>query len=253
MILYELPPNDAVKFCLKFNTLYEELKSEHHVGTPRPMPLIRTMNSLIQVIDRSDIKPKLTRLLKQFAKMDCTISGYANFTESNFKQNLQQLITTFDSFNETYADKLLDDQFIKMLYKHSNIPGGICPIQTPAFNLWLNMHPKAYANVLKNVLAVLEPLHHATTLITYILRTFGAFQQHTITDMTFSSQQPTSKQTLQLIRIQTPEGIYPVLSCLSNKFHIQFVPWDLNKEQQNIYPTLHKPQTIEIKIACCYL
>jgi len=158
-ITFEQPLNDAIRICLRLEHLFIELDTYMHSSTLSSSRIaVPALLEVLNVIDRPDLKSKLTQTLMQQASALTQLqrSPHVNIEElNNCLNKLNQAITVLHNTRTKIGDKLRQNEFLNHVRMQLNTPGGACDFTTPMFALWLKQSAsssfKRVANRISNV------------------------------------------------------------------------------------------------------
>ncbi len=249
-ITYEQPMNEHIRMCLRLEHLL--LTVEHHLHLHSPTDSEQTLFSLLRiltVIDRPDLKSKLTKTLRQ---QTATLTQLKRAPQVDleklevFLKLLDKLIYHFESTKEKIADNLFKNSFLKQVRSLLYNPCGPCSFNCPAYALWLKQSPDDRIIDLENWSNSITYLNKAIRTILRITRDSSIPQEVTASAGLF--QQSLDNPDCQLIRITLPTKLkaYPEISAGKHRLVIRFLA--LNTQE-----TKRLEQDIPFLLNCCRL
>jgi len=251
MITYEQPFNEEIRLCLRLEHLLKTL--HNHIHQPSQVDSQTAMTALIKilnVIDRSDLKTKLAKVLKtQLQKIE-SFSNSPEVDQSRLKilqDKLNQLVDNLHRTPGRIGEKLRHNAFLKQIRMQANNPGGACHFAIPAYSLWLHQPSESRSNDLLKWAAEFSELNTTINTILNLTRETNTAKKVIAPDGTY--QQSLDPSTLcQLVRITLPTNYhaYPEVSLGRHRLVIRFRSLDQQDEGK---PLIEAP--INFALNCC--
>lgn len=252
LLTYEQPLNEHMRICLRLEHLFNELST--HIDNPSPISSRLAIGAIIKimdVVDRPDVKSKLTQSLTQLATAYSQLQQSSQVNTQRLAQLLSQLdvlINNLHNDRERIGDSLRKNDFLGQVRLNSGNPGGAYNYSTPAYLLWLSQPANKRIQDLNTWSSQLQELRNISELILHLTRkstnTKTLFAQD---GFYHQSLNPTSP--CELIRVIIPAhlNIYPEFSVGRHRLTIRFVKPD--------YLQASRPEqlraNIEFELACC--
>lgn len=253
-VIYEQPLNETVRLCLRIESLQKELlrgiSSIDHMGDQVALSaLIRFLN----VIDRPDLKSKLTQVLSQQAT---TLAQLENIPQVD-KVHLYDVLGQLDSLlNQLHGSRtklgheLRQHPFLTQVSSQANNPAGLCQFAIPAYAQWLNQSAQHRSQQLKQWLHSCRLITQSVELILMLTRDSTPFEKVVI-DNGFYQQALDPSLPCQLVRIRMPahSRAYPEVSVGKHHLSARFMMMDYASAE----PSQAFTQVFEAELACCRL
>lgn len=173
-IIYEQPIHEHLRICLRLEQLLAQLNEALTTLTSRNAEIaVTTLLRITDVIDRPDIKSKLTQMLTQYATTLGQLERFPQVDKERLKQTLSRLdefIQLFHRIQGRLGEILRTNEFLNQLRQQLLHPGGIFLHHSPAFALWLQQPIDTCHRDLIQWVEALHPLPDVTKLILEITR-----------------------------------------------------------------------------------
>ncbi len=144
MITFEQPLNEHTRLCMRLEALFNQLRDH----LPKPIVAsskvaLSTLLKILTVIERPDLKSKLTQMLTHQATTLAQLEQFQQVDTVRLKTILNQLDSLIDHLHKNRSkigEGLRSNEFLNQIRLHLNNPGSICSYNIPAYALWLS-HP----------------------------------------------------------------------------------------------------------------
>ncbi len=236
-IQFELPLSEHIRICLRLEHLFQKAHDNiMHDSTWQHRASLSAVLEILNVIDRPDLKAKLTKALLLRAGKLAQWEDSAQVDQLALKQIMNKLDSLLDALHSNRArlgQNLRDNEFLRTIRQHAPSPGGACAYNTPAYHLWLQQ-PLARRQFdlsnwlsefdqLKEIVTTLLSLTRSTSDPETILAENGAFQR------TLDSKKP-----CELIRItmQHDTHCYPEISAGRHHLSVRFLEHDIHHKER---------------------
>lgn len=252
LITYEQPLNEPMRICLRLEQLFNQLNQ--HIEQPDPdsskVAIIALLKSL-DVINRPDLKSKLTQTLTQLFTTLAQLEQFPQVDPDRLQKILEQLDALVVSFNmqkTRIGEKLRTNEFLTQIRLRLGNPGGICAYSTPAYMLWLSLPPEQRINDLKIWASEFSELRQIVDLILYLTRN-SSETQAVVAKNGFFHQNLNPTLPCQIVRIHVPMhyGVFPEFSGGRHRLVIHF----LNPSFHNNGRSTQLNENIEFELSCC--
>lgn len=180
-ILFEYPCSDASRICLRLEKLF--LQIDAHIEKESIHDSHITMQSILNilsVIDRPDLKSKLTQVLTQ---LNCNLSPlihYPGIEKSKLSDTINEINTAIDTLHYLqgrFGDQLRANSFLNHILSHIHLPGGLCDYNTPGYRLWLMQEASPRIEALQSWYKQFHGLKKITRTILNLLRSCATHNQ----------------------------------------------------------------------------
>ena len=253
-IIYEQPLSEQIRICLRLEHLYTQIKANltgsslwHH------RLVMSALIEIMRVIDRPDLKTKLTTALTQQSTRLAPLEENPQVDKAKLHQIIDKLDSLIDALYLNRAkigQDLRSHSFLDIIRQHLNSPGGACGFNTPAFHLWLQQPATERTDVFKQWLVELEQLEQIVNLVLQLIRQNGNLETFTATSG-FYQQALDSSIQYELIRVLLPKAqlIYPEISVGRHRLSIRFLEMAIRTKERD----QQIKQDVIFKLACCRL
>lgn len=253
-ITFEQPLNEYYRLCLRVEQLFNEI--DDHINIPQCTSSQIALNAVAKIIDlinRPDIKSKISQLLTQQATTLSQLEQAPQVDKSRLKltlEDMERLISSLHYSRQRIAERLLSNEFLSQLRLQMGNPGGVTVDKMPAYFAWLCRSADLRTADLKTWVAEFDELQQIVRLILKLSRESAQPQ-------TISCEEGYYHQTLdpalpcQMLRLTLPLelGIYPEISVGKHRFNIRFLIPNYHDQGR---PTQVK-STIQFDLSCCRL
>ncbi len=227
-IIFEQPLNEHVRLCLRlehlFSQLDENLPVETEWGTRVALSAIL---EILNVIDRPDLKTKLTKALSQHS---AKLSQLEKSPQVN-KDKLREVLNELDRLNESLfnmpgkiGQHLRENEFLNAIRQYSYNPGGACNFCLPAYQLWLRQPSSIRTETIHSWIKHFANLREAVFLLLSLIRNSATSSQQLAHDG-FYQQALDPNDPCELVRVSLPAnlGIYPEISAGRHRMSVRFM------------------------------
>jgi len=138
-IIFEQPLNEHIRVCLRLEHVFAMFDTYIN-GTDELSyrNAMHTVQQIINVVDRPDIKSKLSQALIQQATKLSKIEKQPNINREKLRDILDDLDCLIDYLQSTHGrigQNLRSNEFLTTIRQHQGNPGGACNFSTPAYFL----------------------------------------------------------------------------------------------------------------------
>jgi len=249
-IIYEQPLNEHIRFCLRLEHLFTQAKyyiASQDIWNTRTA--LATIIEILEAVDRSDIKSKLTNALRiQSTRLE-QLQRLPNIDKdklNNILNELNQSIVILHGIEGKLCQELREDEFITAIRQRNNTPGGTCNFAIPAYCLWLQKPAVERQKMLNTWFGSFDRLQIIVTLLIQLTREGGSSIPQ-LANNGFYQEALTPNIAYQMIRVAIPKdiNIYPEISVGRHRLSIHFYKLDINgsaKQTKN---------DINFELTCC--
>jgi cell division protein ZapD len=248
---FEQPLNETIRLCLRLEHLFiqfhahspsEDISASHLAM----LALLR----ILGVIDRPDLKSKITQALSQHATTLSQLEQFPQVDQVQLRKVLNQLDASLKHFHGNHkkiGEALRSNSFLNQIYSHLNNPAGLCNFTTPAYTVWKQKPSQTRIADLKGWFKVFDELERAVNVILRLTRQSTPAKTIPIEDG-FYHQPLDATLPAQLVRISIDNpNIYPEMSVGKHHLSVRFMQIDPNNNGHAIQ--YKKP--FECTLACC--
>lgn len=227
VIIYEQPLNELIRACLRLEQLF--LQADHQItdaSTIGTRLMISTLMSILQLLDRPDIKAKLA---KELTHQVFLLSRLENTPEID-QPKLSELLKQLDELSRTFIDSsgkigqnLRDIELLSNLRLHLASPGGGCNFDIPVYHCWLQRPDKERLATIKEWFAEFDKVRLANELLLKLVREESKIQ-HKQAVNGFHQELLDPQIKLRLIRVMIPTEVeaYPEISIGRHFLSVRF-------------------------------
>ena len=229
-ITFEHPLNECTRICLRLEYLFTQFHKR--ISTPNfsassARVAIDILIEMLNVIDRPDLKTRLTQTLTQNAT---TLNNLQQLPQINQKHlrsilgTLEPLINQLHSTHTKIAEPLRNNDFLNAVRTQIHNPGGVCDFALPVFALWLTQDPQQIKlqlntwfkefNLLEKISKIILELTRESTLPEKMIAPDGFYQR---------TLNPATPCQLIRITVATRLNVYPELSVGKHRLSIHFL------------------------------
>ncbi len=141
IITYEHPLNEQIRICLRLEYLFKEVS--YHLPKADAKSSLAALTALLKitnVIDRPDLKAKLTQILRQNMTVLGQLKQAPNVDETLLNKVIAELDFHLEKLHqqiERFGENLRSNEFLHHARLQANNPGGFCDYMVPSVKLWL--------------------------------------------------------------------------------------------------------------------
>jgi cell division protein ZapD len=227
VITYEQPLNELVRVCLRLEQLFQQI--DHEVKDHSPLGtrnLIVTIISLLNLLDRPDLKTKLAKELSHHAALLTRLEHTPEIDHKKLRHLLNQLDTLSRCFIESngkIAQNLREIELFNNLRLHLATPGGGCSFDIPVYHYWLQLPLEKRQAMIHTWLEEFSNIRLAIQLALQLIRE-GAKVQSKTAEKGFYQELLDPQINLRLIRVAIPTdiGAFPEISVSRHFVGVRF-------------------------------
>ncbi|MCB1827837.1 MAG: cell division protein ZapD, partial [Coxiellaceae bacterium] len=181
----------------------------------------------IDVVNRPDLKSKLSQTLTQLATTLAQLEQFPQVDPIRLEKILKQLDNLIKSFNNQkvrIGERLRTNDFLNQIRLRLSNPGGICAYSTPAYSLWLSLPAKERLKDLRIWASEFSELQQIIDLILFLTRNSGETQRVEAHNG-FYSQNLNPTLPCQIVQVHVPADfqVYPEFSVGRHRLAIRFL------------------------------
>ncbi len=249
---YEQPVTEAMRICLRLEHLFRQLNKYRNEPTPADSHLAMTaLLKSLEVIDRPDLKGKLTQTLTQQAIALSQLQHSPHVDHIKLSQlltHVDQLVNHLHHSPGKIGESLRRNPFLNQIRLHLLNPAGPSPFTTPAYFLWLEQPSEIRLEDLKFWANDLDQLNSAVTTILRITRDSTNTQEATAHSGLYQqSLDPNLPCQLVRISISNENCIYPEISVGKHRLVIRLL--QLNAKDTTPNPNLQ--HDVDFQLGIC--
>lgn len=254
-VVYEHPLNERVRSRLRLEHLFCQIN--YRLKSVSPWDSRSAVEGLIDILDflsRNDLKPDLIKDLERCQQEYQRLIRLPDVDQERLNQLLEKISTVHDTLMNQEgqpARDLNDNPLLNSVRQRSNIPGGTCRFDLPAYHHWLQRVPKQRQNELAEWLSLLEPLRAAIELSLYLIRNNATTSHEMAKEGLFQMKlDDSSRQAYQLIRVTVPDSCtyYPEISGGKHRLTIRFFEYTHSRQRPE-----QTGEDVQFDLCCCII
>lgn len=252
IIIYEQPLNEHIRVCLRLEHLLQQIlinvENASEWGSRFAIvSLLETLN----VIDRPDLKTKLTKALTQHATTLTQLEVLPQVDGTKLRNVLSELDRLIDGLYATQGkigQNLRNNEFLNSIRQHLYNPGGAVNFSNPAFQLWLQKPAVNRIADLKVWLKEFDQVREVVDLLLTLTRQSN-MPVEKYADKGFYQQSLDPNTSCEMVRVSVPvnANVFPVISVGRHRLSVHFSEpnWhDQGRCKQCDY-------NVKFKLTCC--
>jgi cell division protein ZapD len=249
-ITFEQPLNEYVRVCLRLEHLFALINQ--HIGSQNEWECRAALSGMLEalnVIDRPDLKSKITQALTQHAHALSQLEEKPNVDHHKLQEiliELGQLTENLYKKQDKMGHNLRTNAFLNSIRQHMANPGGACAFSTPAYHLWLQQEPEIRHHNLKEWYSEFDQIKIAVKLLLQLTRG-STLPQSLIALQGFYQQGLDAKLAYHLVRVTVPLNlqVYPEISVGKHRLSVRFL--ELNVHDR----ATQSMDDIPFELTCC--
>lgn len=204
-ISYEFPLNERMRVFMRLEQLFLQLDHFLH-GTSSwdKRAALHVLVEILQVFTRHDLKAETLKELDRHAKRLKLLSKRQGIDTKRLETilaNLSAASKTLYSSNGKIDLASMQSDLFETITQRTNIPGGTCPFDLPAYHFWLEHDKQTQEKDLNAWMRQFIPLRKALELILNFIRLSGA-NKDTVAHKGFYQATLNQKQPYQMVIVK---------------------------------------------------
>ncbi len=245
-IVYEHPLNNKIRTYLRIEHLFTQLSAlGQQGGEAQQLSFFTTLFALIDVLDRSDIKPDLLKDLERCESQLVLWSRHPSVSDQKLQPLLQQALRFQTELLRAgkLAQALKEDKFLAPLRQRFALPGGCCYFDVPQLQYWLSLPEAEQRQQFNDWLAQLALTEQALAFVLNFIRQRGEFTQIEAENGFFQQ----NAEQFELLRIKYTHACcsFPTVSGNRYRYAIRFMQLS---EQDGRSACA---ESVQFQLACC--
>lgn len=245
-INYEFPLNEKTRTYLRIEHLLTQLHQNANAGDQNALyQFFQALFSILEVIERGDLKSDLLKDLEKHEKKLVSWSQYPGVDSSALSGLLEQVLKASGELSKTgrLGQDFKDDKFLASIKQRFSIPGGTCCFDLPHLHYWLNQPSEVIQRELDRWLA---NLHLLTTVISTDLKFIRerGKAKNLIAKNGFYQDSVEHVELLQ-ISVDSDANSHPTVSGHKHRFAIRFMQLDADMNK------VATEADIQFMLSCC--
>lgn len=252
IIIYEQPLNEHIRVCLRLEHLFDQIEvnienTSEWASRTAVLSLLETVN----VIDRPDLKTKLTKALTQHASTLSQLEILPQVDSTKLRSVLTELDRLIDQLYATQGkigQPLRTNEFLNGIRQHLYNPGGAVNFSNPAFQLWLQ---KPAVNRIEDLYTWFKEFDQIKDVVNLLLRLTrqSSLPIEKYADKGFYQQALDSNSACEMVRVAVPvtANLYPEISVGRHRLSVRF----LEPNCHELGRSKQIDTNIKFKLTCC--
>lgn len=226
-ITYEQPLNEQIRVALRLEYLFKQ--AESYLGQDSTLDIhsaVVTIIDILNVVDRPDLKSKLTYALRS------QIISLTHLTEvpevdqeklRNLMNKLDQFIDLLHSTQGKMGKELRDNEFLTTVRQRLTIAGGTTKFAIPAYHLWLQQPTELKQQKVLEWFSHFKQLQEIVKLLLQLTRD-SAKPTTKIADRGFYQEALAPDIAYQMFRVELPLelNMFPEISLGRHRLSVHF-------------------------------
>jgi cell division protein ZapD len=250
-VCYEQPLNERIRALLRLEFLFQQINHSldgHTTWDSRAA--LQGLFDILALTGRNEFKRDLLKELERHAATLNRLRLTPGVHVGTLDRILEDIGTTLGRIHRLdnpALEAVRKTDFLSAIHKRSQIPGGTCQFDLPAFHHWLQQDVPTRAQHLRGWLDPFTPMRDAVALVLWLIRE-SATPRPEIAAQGFFQRGLDSGTPHQLVRVLLPPGAtcFPEISGGRHRFTIRFL------EQQTPHRRAIQSTTdVAFELACC--
>lgn len=216
-IVFEQPLNELMRFCLRLEHLFAQV--HYHLSENTVWDVRAALNAIVDilnVIDRPDIKSKLTNALQLHYSTLLQLEQSPEIDHKKLYEILQLLNESQEVLHNIrgkLGQDLRDNGFLTAIRQKLVNPAGTCDFAIPSYHLWLQQPVEAQRKELYEWYYTFDQLQGIINLLLQLTRD-SAVAREKVAVKGFYQEALLSNIPYQIVRISLPleYKVYPNIS-----------------------------------------
>jgi len=249
-ITFEQPLNEYIRICLRVEHLLHRVEASIlGESAAESCTALEAILEILNVIDRPDLKSKITKALSQHAGVLTQLEQKMDVDHQKLQEillELDQLVDSLYNLPDKIGQQLRTNTFLNTIRQYMANPGGASPFATPAYYLWLQQPANARIRDLLTWFADFEQLKAAVKLLLQLTR--GSTRSEVlIAEHGFYQRSLDPRLTYHLVRVAVPSHlrVYPEISMGRHRLIVRFL--ELNVNDRGV----QRLGDVEFELTCC--
>jgi cell division protein ZapD len=254
IIVYEQPLNEHIRVCLRLEHLFDQVlinidSTSEWASRTAILSILETVN----VIDRPDLKTKLTKALTQHASTLSQLEILPQVDSSKLRSVLGELDRLIDQLYATQGkigQVLRTNEFLNNVRQHLYNPGGAVNFSNPALQLWLHSPSVNRIEDLQTWFKEFDQIRDVVGLLLRLTRE-SSVPIEKYADNGFYQQALDPNVSCELVRVAVPiqAKLYPEISVGRHRLSVRFLEPNCHEQGRSKQAN----SNIKFKLTCCVL
>ncbi len=245
-IIYELPLNEAIRVCLRLENLFQEFDIASRAKTVlESRQAMAALLKIIEVVDRPDIKSKLSHTLTQYTTALSQLKQSPQVDTGRLTKTLAKLTALNHNLHTNHQrldEALRHNEFLYQIRTQFSSPGGATNDRLPGYYLWQQQPAEVKSRELQHWISTFDNLRNIVKTIMQLTRDSAPFQA-TVADNGFYHKIFNPSQPYQLARIKLPvqQNLFPEFGAGKHRLTIRFLSPEYHDKGRSKQTNLNVP------------
>ncbi len=250
-ICYEQPLNERIRTLLRLEFLFDQAFAHSHRDSLwDSRAAVNSLFDIAEVFTRTDLKNEILKEMERQASLLERLSENPHVDKKRLEQILNEMDILIDrlySLKNQEMDIRTND-FLSSIKQRTNIAGGCCDFDLPAFHYWLSQPPAQRTLALQQWLTPFDAINQSVRLTLRLIRDSGQTTQELAEDGFFQKSLDASSGC-QLVRVILAAEIpcFAEISGSKHRFAIRLLEPSLYDRPTQV------TETIPFQLTCCML
>ncbi len=251
-VLYEHPLNERIRILLRLEYFFSQASHfRNEAALWDSQAGVSAIIEILSILERNDVK---SEILKELERHISSLSRYLDTPTIDRKRldhtldKLNAQVKKLHTITTKCGTDCRDNELLTNIRQRTNISGGTCGFDIPAYHYWLNQPTETRSECISHWLSEFRPIQEGIHLLLTTLRNSAFFEQKTA-ESGFFQQVLDPQHPCQLLRIALPIdcGTYPEVSGSKHRINIRLLS----------FPESGRPKQIshnfDFDICCCVI
>jgi cell division protein ZapD len=242
-IIYEQPVNELIRVFLRLEQLFQKIDRElEQASDQRCVELIQTLVNTLNILDRPDLKSKITQELHRYISVFNRLTQSPDISQDTLKTTLTELnalLHYFSSLQGKMGQPLREKEFFSILRLKCNTPAAECSFDTPAYFCWLQQPYDSRLQQIKHWATAFDETKQVVRLLLKMIR-HSAEPTNKNAEQGFYFESLNTQVPTQLIRVSVDASLklYPEISVGKHRLNIRFYVPDVDRRAKQAAETV---------------
>ncbi|BBP03250.1 cell division protein ZapD [Sulfuriferula plumbiphila] len=250
MICYEYPLSERVRTLLRLEDMFDKVRyfaaqedsQQHHAA-------LLALFEILEVASRADLKSDLLQELERQRQGLELLRSNPAISEQRLNQVLAEIarcMANIHGIPGKLGQHLRDNEWLMAIKQRTNIPGGACEFDLPAYHYWLHLPVVRRQDEIGEWLTPMLPIYDGLSVVLKLLRESGKPTHH----IAFAGayQQMLAGKSAQMLRINLRRELPCAPEISANKYALNIRFMSLGKGRPRLCES-----DIEFELTFCNL
>lgn len=250
-ICYEQPLNERIRTLLRLEFLFKQAYTyTHRHSAWDSRAAINTLFDIAEVFTRADLKNEILKELERQATLLEKLAKNPHVDKKRLEEILNEMDLLIDrlySLRNQEMDIRTND-FLSSIKQRTNIAGGCCDFDLPAYHYWLSQPEAQRVAALQQWLAPFDAINQSVRLILRLIRDSGQTTQE-VAEGGFFQKSLDASSSCQMVRVTlaADAACFAEISGGKHRFTIRLL-------EPSLYDRpVQTAKSVNFKLTCCML